>query len=140
MRKPAFALLVAAAASLFHAHAHAQVLIIVSPDMKVESISRDDVRSVFTGASSNVRFGPHVNPVLLKRCAVHDEFLSTYVGMLEGQFRSNWRGLLFAGQRGLPPSLDSEADVVDYVAHHNFAIGYVGKATPHPGVKVLAVK
>jgi hypothetical protein len=140
MTKPAFAFLLAAVAPILLACAHAQIVIIASPNMKVESISKDDVRDVFTGASANFRSGPHVNPVLLMKCAAHDEFLATYVGMMEGQFRSNWRGLLFAGQRTLPPSLDSEAAVVDYVSHHSLAIGYIRKATPHEGVKVLAVK
>jgi ABC-type phosphate transport system substrate-binding protein len=40
----------------------------------------------------------------------------------------------------MPKSLDSEAAVVDYVAHNPGAIGYISKATPHDGVKVLAVR
>jgi ABC-type phosphate transport system substrate-binding protein len=40
----------------------------------------------------------------------------------------------------MPKSLDSETAVVEYVAHNAGAIGYIGKATPHEGVKVLAVR
>ena len=40
----------------------------------------------------------------------------------------------------MPKSIDSEAAMVEYVAHNPGAIGYIGKATPHEGVKVLAVK
>jgi hypothetical protein len=30
--------------------------------------------------------------------------------------------------------------VVEYVAHTTGAVGYIGKATPHEGVKVLGVR
>jgi hypothetical protein len=40
----------------------------------------------------------------------------------------------------MPKSLESEAAVVEYVAHTAGAIGYISKATPHEGVKVIAVR
>jgi hypothetical protein len=40
----------------------------------------------------------------------------------------------------MPKSLDTEVAVVDFVAHNTGAIGYISKATPHAGVKVLAVR
>jgi hypothetical protein len=40
----------------------------------------------------------------------------------------------------MPKSLDSEAAMVEYVARNAGAIGYISKATPHEGVKVLAVR
>jgi hypothetical protein len=140
MTKPALAFLLLAAVPLVSVSGHTQIVIIANPSLTAVSISKDDVRDVFTGASSNLRFGPHVNPVLMVRCPTHDEFLSTYVGVMDGQFRSNWRSLLFAGQRTLPPSLDSEAAVIDDVLHHAITVGYIHKATPHPGVKELAVR
>jgi hypothetical protein len=76
----------------------------------------------------------------LNKGAAHDQFLSTFIGVKNTQFRSNWSSLVFAGQAAMPPSFDSEAEVVDYVAHHPFAFGYIQKETPHEGVKVLAVK
>jgi hypothetical protein len=40
----------------------------------------------------------------------------------------------------MPKSLESEAAVVEYVAHNPGAIAYIGKGTTHEGVKVLAVR
>jgi hypothetical protein len=37
-----------------------------------------------------------------------------------------------------PPILS--AGVVEYVAHNPGAIGYIGKGTPHEGVKILQVR
>jgi hypothetical protein len=78
--------------------------------------------------------------VLLKSGSAHDEFLSAYVGKNDTAFRAGWRSLVFSGQATMPKSLDSEAAVVEYVAHNAGAIGYISKATPHEGVKVLAVR
>jgi len=55
-------------------------------------------------------------------------------------YRAGWRSLVFSGQASMPKSLDGDAAIVDFVAHNAGAIGYIAKASPHEGVKVLAVK
>jgi hypothetical protein len=40
----------------------------------------------------------------------------------------------------MPKSLEPDVVVVEFVAHHAGAIGYISRSTPHEGVKVLAVK
>jgi hypothetical protein len=132
--------LVAILFSLAAAQLHAQMVIIASPELKIASISKNDVRDIFTGATADLRSGTHVKPVLLKKGPVQDEFLVTFIGVKETQFRSDWVSLLFAGKMFLPPTLDLETDVVDFVAHHPSSIGYIHKATPHKGVVVLTVK
>jgi hypothetical protein len=128
------------AVSLFVTHLEAQVVIIANPSVKASDVSKGDLRDVFSGAASSLKDGSHVTPVLLKTGGAHEEFLSEYVGKNDTAFRASWRSLVFSGQATMPKSLDSEAAMVDYVAHNAGAIGYIGKATPHEGVKVLAVK
>ena len=140
MNKLLFVFPIMAAALLFSAHAKAQAIVIANSSVKSADVSKGDLRDVFTGAASSLKDGSHVTPILLKQGAVHDEFLSTYIGKSDTAFRASWRSLVFSGQATMPKSLDSETAVVDYVAHNAGAIGYVGKATPHEGVKVLEVK
>jgi ABC-type phosphate transport system substrate-binding protein len=140
MKKLLFVFPIMAAALLFTAHAKAQAIVIANSSVKSADVSKGDLRDVFTGAASSLKDGSHVTPILLKQGAAHDEFLSTYIGKSDTAFRASWRSLVFSGQATMPKSLDSEAAVVDYVAHNAGAIGYVGKATPHEGVKVLDVK
>jgi hypothetical protein len=128
------------AVSLFVTHLEAQVVIIANPSVKASDVSKGDLRDVFSGAASSLKDGSHVTPVLLKAGGAHEEFLNEYVGKNDTAFRASWRSLVFSGQATMPKSLDSEAAMVDYVAHNAGAIGYIGKATPHEGVKVLAVK
>ena len=140
MKKLLFAFLLIASASIFVAQAHAQAIVIANPGVKSADVSKGDLRDVFTGAASSLKDGSHVTPVLLKSGPAHDEFLSEYIGKGDTAFRASWRSLVFSGQATMPKSLDGDAAVVEYVAHNPGAIGYIGKASPHEGVKVLAVK
>jgi hypothetical protein len=140
MKKILYALLLVAFASIFSAHARAQAIVIANPSVKAADVSKGELRDVFTGAASSLKDGSHVTPVLLKGGAVNDEFLSKYVGKSDTAFRASWRSLVFSGQASMPKSLDTEAALVDYVAHNAGAIGYINTATPHEGVKVLPVR
>ena len=122
------------------AGARAQVVVIANNNVTASEISRGELRDVFTGAASSVKGAREVAPVLLKGGPAHDEFLSTYVGKSDAAFRAGWRSLLFSGQSTMPRTFDSDAEVVDYVAHTPGAVGYIAHSSPHPGVKTLAVR
>jgi ABC-type phosphate transport system substrate-binding protein len=117
-----------------------QVLVVANPGLAASDLSRAQLRDVFTGASSSIKGSAQVTPVLLREGPAHDEFLSIYVGKSDAAFRAGWRSLLFSGQGVLPRTLNSDADVVEYVAHTPGAIGYIARTSPHPGVKILAVR
>jgi len=140
MKKLLYVFLFVAVTSIFTAGAQAQAVVIANPSVKSADVSKNDLRDVFTGASSSLKDGSHVTPVLLKQGGAHDDFLAAYIGKNDTAFRASWRSLVFSGQATMPKSFDSEAAVVEYVAHTAGAIGYIGKATPHDGVKVLAVR
>jgi len=140
MKKLLYAFLLVASASIFAASAQAQAIVIANPSVKSSDVSKSDLRDVFTGAATSLKDGSHVTPVLLKSGTVNDEFLGAFIGKNDTSFRAGWRSLVFSGQASMPRSLDSEAAVVEYVAHNSGAIGYISKSTPHEGVKVLSVK
>ena len=120
--------------------AHAQVVIIANSNVAVNSISKTELREIFTGTSTSVGNGAPVTPVLLRQGSVQDEFLRLYIGKTDSGFRAGWRSILFSGQGAMPKTLDSEAAVVEYVSHTAGAIGYIGRATPHEGVKILIMR
>jgi ABC-type phosphate transport system substrate-binding protein len=140
MKKLLYAFLLVASASIFAVQAQAQAIVIANPSVKSADVSKSDLREVFNGAASSLKDGSRVTPVLLKSGAAHDEFLTEYIGKNDTAFRAGWRSLVFSGQASMPKSLDSEAAVVEFVAHNPGAIGYIGKGTPHEGVKVLSVR
>ncbi len=120
--------------------AQAQVAIIANPHVVAVYISKADLRDLFTGASTSLKGGVQIVPVLLKQGTVTDEFLRMYIDKSDNGFRAGWRSILFSGQGMMPRTLDSEAAVVEYVAHTAGAIGYIGQSAPHEGVKILVVR
>ena len=140
MKKLLFVILLLAAASVLAAHVQAQVIVIANPGVKATEISKSDLRDVFTGAATALPGGGNVVPILLKAGTVHEEFLQVYIGKNDTAYRAGWRNLVFSGQASMPKSLDTDAAVVEFVAHNTGAIGYISKASPHEGVKVLTVK
>jgi ABC-type phosphate transport system substrate-binding protein len=139
MNKSFIVIVFALAVVLTAAAAHAQVLIIAHPGVKASEVSKNDVRDIFSGASKNLS-GSNVVPALLKSGNTHDSFLTQYVGKNDSAFRATWRSMVFAGEAAMPKTLDSEAAMVEHVAHTPGAVGYIAKATAHEGVKVLTIK
>lgn len=140
MKKLIYAFLIAASASIFIVQAKAQVIVIANPGVKATEITKNDLKDVFTGASTSLKGGANVVPILLKAGTAHEEFLQAYIGKNDTAYRAGWRSLVFSGQASMPKSLDSDAAVVEFVAHSAGGIGYISKASPHEGVKVLTVK
>jgi len=120
--------------------AQAQVIVIANPSVKATEVSKNDLKDIFTGASTSLKDGSHVVPILLKSGATHEEFLKAYIGKSDETYRAGWRSLVFSGQASMPKNLDGDAAVVDFVAHNAGAIGYIGKSSPHEGVKTLTVR
>jgi ABC-type phosphate transport system substrate-binding protein len=139
MKRILYALLIGASASIFVAQAKAQVIVIANPNVKASEVSKNDLKDVFTGASTSLG-GSSVVPILLKAGTANEEFLQAYIGKNDAAYRAGWRNLVFSGQATMPKTLDGDAAVVEFVAHNAGTIGYIGKATPHDGVKVLTVK
>jgi len=140
MKKLLYALLLVASAAIFTVQAQAQVIVIANPGVKASAVSKNDLKDVFTGAATALPGGGNVVPILLKAGTVHEEFLQAYIGKNDTAYRAGWRSLVFSGQASMPKSLDGDAAVVAFVANNNGAIGYINKATPHDGVKVLTIK
>ncbi len=140
MKKSLFIFLVSLAATVFSVKAQSQIVIIANNSVRDASASKADIRDVFMGASSNLKSGSHVIPVLLKGGSAHVEFLVMIIGRSDAWFQSNWKSQVFSGQTSMPRSLDSEKAMVEYVVTTPGAIGYILKTTPHDGVKTLTVQ
>jgi ABC-type phosphate transport system substrate-binding protein len=140
MTKRIFLLLISSLVPIQCVRVHAQVLVIANSSVSATNVSRTQLRDVFTGATSSLAGGAQVTPVLLKQGWVHEEFLGLYIDKSDSGFRAGWRSILFSGQGAMPRTLDSEKAMVEYVAHTAGAIGYIGKAAPHEGVKILDVR
>jgi ABC-type phosphate transport system substrate-binding protein len=120
--------------------AAADIKVIANPGVKADSISSEEVKSIFLLNKSSFSDGGHAEPVLLKSGAAHGDFLKDYVGKSDSALDAYYRSLVFTGKASMPKTFASEADAVSYVAKTKGAIGYVSSATATEGVKVIEVK
>jgi hypothetical protein len=117
-----------------------ELKVIANPSVGASSVSADELKGVFLATKSSLSDGSHVEPVLLKGGATHEEFLKEFIGKTDAAFETYYRSLVFTGKASMPKALPSDADMVAYVAKTKGAIGYVSSAASTAGVKTLDVK
>ena len=113
--------------------------VIANPSVKADSISVGDLKSVFLEDTDSLA-GGHVEPVLAKGGPAHEEFLKRYLGKSDSTLQAFYRSLVFTGKGSMPKVLDSDAEMVAYVAKTRGAVGYVSSSANTAGVKTLEVK
>lgn len=117
----------------------AQELLVVNPALSVNSLSSSEVKNIFLGKMTSWPNGEHVEMVVQKEGDAHENFLSHTIGMTSVAFRNYWRKQVFAGTGRPPETLQTDSEVVRYVASRPGAVGYIGHGSPHDGVKVLSI-
>jgi TonB family protein len=83
--------------------------------------------------------GSVVEPVLQKRGAVHDTFCTQFLDRDGEEIRTYYHGVVFTGKGSMPREVNSDEEMVSYVARTRGAIGYVSGGANIDGVKVLFV-
>jgi len=116
------------------------VKVIANPSVKPDSISTDELRSVFLEERRSLSDGSHVEPVLARTGPAHDAFVEQYLGKSDAALQIYYRSLVFTGKGSMPKSVDSDAEVAAYVARTKGAIGCVATGTIAAGVKTLEVR
>ena len=120
-----------------HAFA-ADLKIVANPSIRTDSITPAELRSIFLQDQKSLD-GSRVEPVLAKSGAAHDVLLRRYLGKSDDVLRTYYRTLIFTGTGAMPKFLDSDAEIVRYVAKTRGALGYVSIDCPTTGVKVLTI-
>ena len=115
------------------------VKIIANASVTADSISASELRSVFLLQRRKLKDGSSVVPVLEKPGATDEAFLRLYIDRGSEEIRAYYQGLVFTGKASMPKQLNSDAEVVAYVARTRGAIGYVSSTASTEGVKTLFV-
>jgi ABC-type phosphate transport system substrate-binding protein len=113
------------------------VVLVVNKSVQISAIRAADLRAIFTGEKTRFADGSHAVPVTLKGGAVHEVFLSNYVGESPDEFRAQWRKAVFTGQGAMPRAFDSESALLEYVAVTPGALGYVSRVSRQDNVKSI---
>jgi TonB family protein len=115
------------------------VKVIANPSVTASSISIAELRTVFLLQRKTLIEGSPVAPVIGRNGVTTDAFMKRYLNRDIEEVRTYYQGLVFTGKGAMPKQLNSDAEMVDYVARTKGAIGYVGGSTNTVGVKVLVV-
>ncbi len=120
-----------------------QVVIITHPDYKGSSISQSDLKNIFLGKKKTLPEGGKVTPVDQPESnAARKEFYSKVLKKSPRKLKAYWAKKIFSG-RGTPPKvIGDDSAVLDWVASHPGALGYVKKSAVagSKNVKVLKLK
>ena len=114
--------------------------VIVNPELPVYEISVEELRAVFLGTKTSLKGTGTVQPVLNQSGPALAEFSSQYLGKSESALRSYYRSLVFTGKWSMPVTLDTDAEMVAYVARTRNAIGFIVGASADQGVRTLKVR
>jgi ABC-type phosphate transport system substrate-binding protein len=115
--------------------------VIVNPSNASANLDRKFLTDAFLKKVTRWPGGEPIRPVdLASDSPTRRRFTEEVLGRSVAAVKSYWQQLIFSGRNVPPPELDSDEEVVRYVARYPGAIGYVSGAGEVGGVKILAVK
>jgi TonB family protein len=119
--------------------AGSDIKVIANSSVTADFISAGELKRIYLLQTRKLKDGSVVEPVLQKRGAVHDTFSREFLDRDGEEIRTYYHGVVFTGKGSMPREVNSDAEMVSYVAHTRGAIGYVSVGANADGVKLLAV-
>ena len=116
-----------------------EIIIIANPNINEDKLTRKEIENIFLGTTTKWPDGTKIIFATMKKEDIHVPFLKLYIKKSAGQFEAFWRRQLFTGKGSIPKSCTSDQQMIDFVAQHNGAIGYVSSSAVLGEVKQMAV-
>ena len=115
------------------------LVLIANPSVASAILSRQEVKNIFLSKKKNLK-GVQIKLAALKDDDLTKQFLRAYIGKTPSQFSSYYKKMVFTG-RGRPPKpMQSEQEMITYVARTNGAMGYVSAEMVTDRVQIVKVK
>lgn len=121
--------------------ARAEVVVVVSVENPVESLSRPELVDIYLGRLNTFPNGQSIVPVNQRESSpAYLEFYRSYLGRTLAQIKAHWSKLIFSG-RGQPPRAvaDNKA-MAEFVAKNPRAIGYLSHELVDKRLRVVAIE
>ncbi len=138
-RLPALACLLAL--GLCSTLAWAEIVVVVSQDSPIETISRSELADIYLGRRSQFADGSPAVPVDQgENSAAYPRFYAAYLDQTPAQIRSHWSRLIFTG-RGQPPrSVPNGQAMAETIADDPRALGYMDASQVDSRLRVVQVE
>lgn len=121
-------------------HVEPVMVVIGSPGLSVNSLTREQVRAIFLGKTTRLPSGELVTAVAQNgNSSVEEMFYQDIIGKTPRQFKIHWTKIRFQGKQHPPEFLANDAAVRDRVAHSSGVIGLITNTAADSSVKILLV-
>ncbi len=115
--------------------------VVVNPSNPASAVERRFLAEAFLKKTTRWADGSTIRPVDLNgESPVRQRFSEEVLGRAVLAVKNYWQQIVFSGRDLPPPELDTDDDVVRYVAKHDGAIGYVSGAANVERVKIVTVR
>ncbi|MBL4867188.1 MAG: phosphate ABC transporter substrate-binding protein [Pseudomonadales bacterium] len=124
-------------AFLLAANSHADIVVIVSKDSPLSSVTIDEISALFLAKTNRLQGSP-LKPVdMISGDELRDTFYRSVTKKSPMQMKAYWSRLIFTGKGIPPPMAESAEDVIDMIVEEPNHIGYVEAEEVNDSVKVL---
>jgi ABC-type phosphate transport system substrate-binding protein len=118
----------------------ADYVVIANKGVSASSLGKSDAQAIFLGDKSKWDDGKPIKIAVLEAGSAHKAFLQHVVGKSPSQFDSYWKKLMFSGKAAAPKSFSDDQSLVEFVAGHAGAVGYVAAGSAGGSVKTISIK
>ncbi len=118
--------------------AHAEVVVIVSANSPVTSLTAEQTAKIFLGKTTSFPDDGQAFPIdQIEGSAIRDEFYTKVVHKSATQLSAYWAKVIFTGNGRPPVELENNVAVRKAVAKDKNAIGYIDKRYVNRSVRVI---
>ncbi len=128
----------AAIAGLFASVAYADVVVIVSSNSPISTLSVEQVAEIFLGKSNNLPGWGEVVPIdQAEGSHVRNEFYAKTTGKSPSLLKAYWSKLIFTGEGQPPREVANNVALKKLIADNLNLIGYVDRNSVDGSVKIV---
>ena len=115
--------------------------VVVHPSNSTRSVERSFLADAFLKKTTRWTEGDAIRPADLRPTVdARRSFTERVLKRSVGAVRSYWQQRIFSGRDVPPPELESDDEMLAFVAKHPGAVGYVSGSAKLKGVKELLIK
>lgn len=119
--------------------AKAEVVVVVSRESAVTSLTRDQVADLFLGKLSRFPGGAKAAPLdLPEGSPERDAFYAEFAGKSAAQVKAHWSKIIFTGRGQPPPQVPDGKAARARVAGDPAAVAYIERSLADESVRIVA--
>ncbi len=114
-----------------------EFVVICHKEIPDSAFTKQEIRNIFLGDKTTWNNDKRIVLAVLKSGESHEQFVKEIIGKTDLAFKRHWKRLQMTGKGIFPKFLNSEKDLINYVANTEGAIGYASQSANMDKVKQL---